>query len=202
MRIWKLIVLVNLGISGLGGCAPASVGRSVQGVENFARVDGAPQTIYRGAQPTPEGIARLASSDYKVSTVIDLRDDAKDWEAGAVAANGMTYKRIPSSAGHVEPAKIREFLGTVASAPGPVFVHCKEGRDRTGLTIAMYRILVQGWTREAAVEELRAHGYNRFWFPGIERYIQTFDVSEFGDVGKKGAAGVGAGVATAGKPAR
>jgi protein tyrosine/serine phosphatase len=182
MRIWNVIVLVSLGVAGLGGCAPASVGRSTQGVENFARVDGAPQTIYRGAQPTPEGVARLASNEYKVSTVIDLRDDAKDWEAGAVAANGMTYKRIPSNAGKVEPAKIREFLSTVTSAPGPVFVHCKEGRDRTGLEVAMYRILVQGWTREAAVEELRAHGYNRFWFPGIERYVMSFDPAEFRDV--------------------
>ena len=178
----KVTILVWLGVAGVGGCAPASVGRSEQGVENFARVEGAPHAIYRGAQPTPEGIARLASSDYKVSTVIDLRDDGKDWEAGAVAANGMVYKRIPSNAGKVEPAKIKEFLSTVAGAPGPVFVHCKEGRDRTGLEIAMYRIMVQGWTRDAAVEELRAHGYNRFWFPGIERYVMSFDPAEFRDV--------------------
>jgi uncharacterized protein (TIGR01244 family) len=180
--MWNLIVLVSLGGAGLGGCAPASVGQSERGVENFARVDGAPHTIYRGAQPTPEGIARLASSDYKVSTVIDLRDDAKDWEADAVAANGMAYKHIPSNAGKVEPAKIREFLSTVTGAPGPVFVHCKEGRDRTGLEVAMYRILVQGWTREAAVEELHAHGYNHFWFPGIERYVMSFNPEEFRDV--------------------
>jgi len=187
MGTWRLFILVTFGVAGLGGCAPATVGRPVQGVENFARVDGAPHTIYRGAQPTPEGFARLASSDYKVSTVIDLRDDAKDWEAGAVAANGMTYKRIATNAGKVEAPKIREFIETVTSAPGPVFVHCKEGRDRTGLEVAMYRILVQGWTREAAVAELRAHGYNRFWFPGIGRFLWAFDASEFKEAVTAGA---------------
>jgi protein tyrosine/serine phosphatase len=96
----------------------------------------------------------------------------------------MKYKRIGTNAATVDKEKIRQFLRTLgeAAAVGPVYVHCRQGRDRTGLEIAMYRILVQGWTRQAAISELREHGYNWFWFPGIERYLQTFDVNDFRDL--------------------
>jgi protein tyrosine/serine phosphatase len=192
------VVLAVLGLAGLGGCSPATVGKPMVGVENFATVEGGPNPIYRGGQPTREGFERLAQPDLKVATIIDLRDDPVDGVEETVKSLGMKYLRIGTNAGTVDKEKIREFLKAVATAAatGPVFIHCRQGRDRTGLEVAMYRILVQGWTRERAIAELREHGYNRFWFPGIERYVQTFDAGDFKDVVKGGgtaAAAVAAG---------
>jgi protein-tyrosine phosphatase len=195
------MVLALLALAGLGGgCSPSTVGKPMVGVDNFAVIEGGPHPIYRGGQPTREGYERLASADYKVATVIDLRDDYEPWAEQTVKAAGMTYKRIGMSAWSMDTPKIREALRTVAeaAAAGPVFIHCRQGRDRTGLEVAMYRILVQGWTRERAIAELREHGYNRFWFPGIEQYVATFDPNDFKGIvkGSGTAAAVAAGTAT------
>lgn len=188
MRMRNGVVLAFLSLAGLGGCSPATVGKPMSGVDNFATIEGGPHPIYRGGQPTREGYEQLAKGRYKVATVIDLRDDYEPWAEQAVTAAGMTYKRIGMSAWSTDTAKVREALRTIAeaAATGPVYIHCRQGRDRTGLEVAMYRILVQGWTRERAIAELREHGYNRFWFPGIERYVQTFDAADFKDVVKGG----------------
>ena len=188
MTIRNGAVLIVLSLAGLGGCSPSSVGKPMAGVDNFATIDGGPHPIYRGGQPTREGYERLANGDYKVATVIDLRDDYEPWAEETVTSLGMKYKRIGMSAWTPDTQKIREALRIVAEAAavGPVYIHCRQGRDRTGLEVAMYRILVQGWTRERAIAELREHGYNRFWFPGIERYLQTFDAGDFKDVVKGG----------------
>lgn len=41
------------------------------------------------------------------------------------------------------------------------FFHCTHGRDRTGLAVAMYRVL-SGWTKDAAIKEAQAHGMRPF----------------------------------------
>ena len=48
---------------------------------------------------------------------------------------------------------------TIRRASGPVLVHCLHGSDRTGTIVAMYRIVEQGWTREAAIAEMTGGGY-------------------------------------------
>jgi protein tyrosine/serine phosphatase len=160
------------------GCAPATVGLQKTGIANVAVVDDGPGGLYRGAQPSRDGIKTL-HDELHVKTVIDLRDDAEPWEADAVKTAGMTYNRIPTDAAVVDPEKIREFLKTLRSAARPVYVHCRQGRDRTGLELAIYRIVDLGWTRERAIDELYAHGFNHFWFPNIDHYLRTFDPNQF-----------------------
>jgi protein tyrosine/serine phosphatase len=162
----------------LAGCSPATVGTTHLGLSNFAPVTGEPHAIYRGAQPTPAGIATL-KKEFHVNTVIDLRDDWQTWEPDACRAQKIDYQRVATSARVIDKQKIREFLETLRRAKAPVYVHCLAGRDRTGMELAIYRIVDQGWTRQAAIDELDRHGYNRFWFPGIERFLLTFDPEEF-----------------------
>jgi protein-tyrosine phosphatase len=45
----------------------------------------------------------------------------------------------------------------------PVFVHCQAGKDRTGLVVAVYRILVDGWDVEEAIAERKRFGAADFW---------------------------------------
>ena len=163
-RIGVSVVLLVLAAG--AGCA--SVGKSTGGIPNFATVE---DGLYRGGQPSELGFKEL--SRRGVMTVINLRDDAWPNEQKLVEQAGMQYVRIPSNAAVVEPAKIDMFLTQVTTAPRPIFVHCRQGRDRTGLEIAMYRIAVEGWSRQDAIAELYAHGYNWALFPGIERHLRT-----------------------------
>ena len=45
------------------------------------------------------------------------------------------------------------------SHEGPVLVHCKHGADRTGCIVALYRIVFQSWSKEAAIDEMHNGGY-------------------------------------------
>jgi uncharacterized protein (TIGR01244 family) len=166
-RLMPLLVLVVL-----TGCH--TVGRNIDGIDNFDRVD---DGLYRGAQPSERGIAELKNRG--VQTVIDLRDDRNPNEQKWVENAGMRYINIPSNASRVEPAKVAQFLDAMNDSPGPVFVHCKQGRDRTGLAVGAYRMVDQDWTREATLKDLYDHGYHWALFPGIARYLKTFDPAQF-----------------------
>jgi len=173
----RVIVVLSLSLCGGTGCA--TVGKNYGGIPNFATVDPAPQAIYRGGQPSKAGFATL--KDLGVKTVVDLRDDPVPWERQVVTEAGMTYVNLPSNAARTSPTVIASFLSTLKTAERPVYIHCRRGRDRTGLEIACYRLVHQqdAWTRADVLRELREHGYQRFFFPGIERYLRTMDPQDF-----------------------
>jgi uncharacterized protein (TIGR01244 family) len=157
----------------VSGCA--TKGKNIRGVENFAIVQVG--VLLRGAQPTAEGIKEL--SHRGVKTVINLRADAKPWEKEKVNQAGMDYVFIPTVAERNDPQAIAKFLDAVRTKEKPAFVHCRVGRDRTGLEVAVWRITDCGWTKDDAIKELHEHGYQWAWFPNIERYLRTFDPKSF-----------------------
>lgn len=153
------------------GCQTA--GTNVGGIRNFARVD---QALYRGAQPTEAGIETLREKG--VRTIIDLRDDANPRERRWVESRGLAYVHIPCDPARVEEEKLRMFLLAMETADKPVFVHCRQGRDRTGLGVAAYRMM-NGWERPRAMSELYGYGHAWLFFPAIARYLNTFEPEDF-----------------------
>src|SRR5687768_14091676 len=93
----------------VGGCT--TVGTRLEGIANFDSVDPKTADMYRGAQPTRDGILTLKKMG--VRTVIDLRNDPQSWEASACLDAGMTYVNIPTSPLPEDPGQIREFLRTI-----------------------------------------------------------------------------------------
>jgi hypothetical protein len=72
-------------------------------------------------------------------------------ERQAVEGSGLEYQRILNKWWHPEDEDMRRFL-EIATDPTkqPVYVHCKLGADRTGVAVAVYRVCVEGWTKEDA----------------------------------------------------
>ena len=159
-------------------CAPA-VNDSMQPIavsgvkiKNFGVVDG---HIYRGTQPCSSDYAGLRS--LGVDTVVDLRDDAKDSSRRDAEAAGLRYVNIPMDDGdRPYDEQIAAFLRVVTSADnGKCFVHCAGGRHRTGATIAIYRIAVQGWTPDAAFAEMESYDfYSRWGHGGYKKYVYDY----------------------------
>ena len=56
--------------------------------------------------------------------------------------------------------EVNDILAKLADpANRPVFVHCMQGHDRTGLIIGLFRVFVEKWTPQAAHDEMMALGF-------------------------------------------
>jgi protein-tyrosine phosphatase len=57
----------------------------------------------------------------------------------------------------------------------PLYVHCKQGVDRTGLAVAHYRIIAQGWTFDKAIQEMKDMGFHMWmywwWIPYYKKFV-------------------------------
>ena len=120
---------------------------------NMYQVD---NNFYRSAQLDKKELPKLNALGIK--TIVNLRafhsDDDLIHNSGIVAVRA-------------------------AQQTGPVLLHCQHGADRTGLITAMYRLVYQGWTKEAATEELiqGGYGYHAMW-KNIPRYIKQVDIEK------------------------
>jgi protein tyrosine/serine phosphatase len=57
----------------------------------------------------------------------------------------------------------------------PVFVHCKLGKDRTGIVVAAYRMKVEGWPFTLAESEMESFGFNGVWI-NLKSFIRSYAV--------------------------
>jgi len=136
---------------------------------NFAQVS---PGFYRGAEPTAQCLERLDA--LGVRTIVNLRDEEKasTVEQNDAEAHGMRYFNVPlSGIGKPALADVQKTLSIIRT-PGnqPVFLHCKRGADRTGAIVAAYRIQVEGWTAERALEEAKSFGL-AWWQIGMKDFI-------------------------------
>jgi protein tyrosine phosphatase (PTP) superfamily phosphohydrolase (DUF442 family) len=142
------------------------------GVPNLYQVS---PTLYRSAQPTRAGMAALEK--LGVRTVVNLRSfnsDRDELKGTKLKAAHLTMK-----AWHPERKEVIAFL-KLATDPKqtPVLVHCQHGADRTGTLCACYRVIVQGWTKEAAIREMTdgGFGFHAVW-KNLPEWITNLDVA-------------------------
>jgi protein tyrosine phosphatase (PTP) superfamily phosphohydrolase (DUF442 family) len=168
LRSW--IVLVVLAFAPQAVQAGDSEAMLVQPViDNFDKVS---TEIWRGAAPSDRAIKRLAGHGFK--TVVDLRMDgnACQHEQALVNKLGMKYVHIPMGLKRPSIQQIVVFLRLVNDQHNqPVFVHCRQGADRTGVLVAIYRILVQHWPYEQVYGEMRLHHFKP-WLAGMKQTVE------------------------------
>lgn len=133
----------------------------VPGVSNFAVIS---CDVWRGSCPTADGLRVLAGAGVK--TIIDLREDDESADVPA----GVHYVRIPVPSWKADRVDVARVLQAIDQSPKPVFIHCREGRDRTGLAVAAYR-LAHGMSEADVCLELRNFHVNPWWVGPIEGRI-------------------------------
>lgn len=146
---------------------------TIAGVPNLNRV--APN-FFRSAQPEKAGFKALAK-DPGIKTVVSLR--AFNSDKSLIEGTGITLVSVPIHTWHIETEDVVMALAAIRTgqSKGPVLLHCQHGADRTGLISALYRVLYQGWTKAAALDEMQngAFGYHAVW-GNIPRYLRKVDV--------------------------
>lgn len=118
--------------------------------------------LLRGGQPSQQGFEALKAAGVK--TVINLRDGKKDIqnEKAAVEALGMKSVSIPLSVfKSVKPDDMERFLKIVNDPQQqPVFMHCRQGQDRCGTMVGIYRLTQQNWGASQAYKEMLKYGFH------------------------------------------
>jgi protein tyrosine/serine phosphatase len=141
-------------------------------IKNFGQMD---ERFYRGAQPKETDYKDLAALGIK--TVIDLRDNAKDYEKSAVEALGMRYVNIPmSDKQYPKEDQIEAFLKLANDpATGKFFVHCAGGRHRTGVVGAVYRFTKYHWNYDQVYKEMKDYDFYSSWGHGdMKKYVEDY----------------------------
>jgi protein tyrosine/serine phosphatase len=144
---------------------------SLAGVPNLHKVT---DNIYRGAQPTREGLKNLES--LGIRTIINLRSLHGD----DVGGTSLRELRIPMQAWDPEIDEVVRVMRLLTNeSGGPYLIHCQQGADRTGMIIAVYRMAVQGWRRDAAIEEMTegGYGFHTVW-KEIPKFLRRVDIEE------------------------
>lgn len=140
------------------------------GMKNFYRIDA---KLYRSAQPDKAGFAEIKR--LGITTVLNLRDFRSDDEAQGL---GLNLQRIEMEAGEITIPQLVAALRIIHTADGPVLIHCWHGSDRTGTVSAAYRIVMQGWSKEAAIDELVNGGYGyHSIYDNIPTLLRQVDVA-------------------------
>jgi tyrosine-protein phosphatase SIW14 len=143
------------------------------GLPNFYKVS---DDLYRGAQPTAEGMKQLEKLGVK--TVVNLR--ALHSDRDELKGTDLSYVHIGMTAWCISDNDVIRFLRVVTDPNRtPVLVHCQHGSDRTGAMCASYRIVVQGWSKEEAIKEMTkgGFGFHIFW-QNLPKFIRNLNVQE------------------------
>ena len=113
-------------------------------------------TLYRSA--LPDSAAQPLLEKLQITTVINFLPQGDDiW----LKTPGVAQIQLPYRTNHVDDADVLATLRAIqtAQSKGPVLMHCKHGSDRTGLMAAMYRVVVQDWSKEDALKEMTSGGF-------------------------------------------
>jgi protein tyrosine/serine phosphatase len=172
----SLVAFFTLSLAMADDAAPARPAEWAQSVESKYNLYQMSPTLYRSALPDA-GVVPLLEK-LKVETVITFLPETDDnW----LSAPGIDKVQLPYRTNHVDDAQVIKALRAIqtAEAKGPVLMHCKHGSDRTGLMAAMYRVVVQGWSKEDALNEMTQGGFgDSTHFKDGVRYMMQADVDK------------------------
>jgi protein tyrosine/serine phosphatase len=144
----------------------------LSGVPNLYKVS---EDLYRGAQPSAEGLRQLEKLGIK--TVVSLRFILSD--RGKIKGTALDYEHINMTTLLVADKDVVRFLRIFTDPQRvPVFVHCQRGVERTGIMCAAYRIIVEGWSKKEAIEEMTKGGFAcRNVQKNLVNYLRKLDVN-------------------------
>jgi protein tyrosine phosphatase (PTP) superfamily phosphohydrolase (DUF442 family) len=139
-----------------------------------------PGRAYRSAQLSPEAMSRTVKR-YGIRTIVNLRgcSDGEGWyedESRATQRLDIAQEDIGFSAGRLPAAcEVRHLVEALDRTEYPVLLHCRQGKDRTGIAAVIVKLL----QTEATLVEARRQLGLRFGHLAVGR---TSNLDRFFDL--------------------
>ena len=135
-------------------------GTRVTDIYNYLPIDA---KLVTSGQPSVEELGAIAGDGVEVVINLALHDDPRyslPDEPGSVSALGMTYVHIPVKFDAPREGELMAFFDAMESHAGrKTLVHCAANKRVTSF-VGLYRVLRQGWDRDAAFEPM-----TKIWEP-------------------------------------
>ena len=146
----------------------------VPNIPNFMQFD---PTRYRGGEPVANADWMYLRDNLGVKRVVQLDSRCKG-SAATARQLGLDVRYHPINvfqqmAVGPNDTDFRLAVADIFESPSPVFVHCLNGRDRTGLAVGFYRVWFGKQTKDTAYAEMIDKGSRIVWMPGLRIYWAT-----------------------------
>jgi protein tyrosine/serine phosphatase len=138
------------------------------------------EKLWRGAKPDEAAAASLVGHGVKTIVNLELLHDDLSAFTNAKnnnpAAHNIQYFRIRdwepivAISHRLVDRHVAEFIAITRSAPTPIYVHCRSGRNRTGVMVAAYKVF-NGTPIEEAVADMKR--FKGEWFKQDAKYIRS-----------------------------
>lgn len=154
-------------------------------LKNFSKVT---KKLYRGGKPSYDdlielhklGIKKIVSLDEQSG--LDIEDICKALGFEHIIW-GLTTGDDP------KVAALKSKIIPTLTLGGPTYIHCKHGKDRTSMAVAMFRIYT-GWSLKDALEEAKqfnmgvglSKSTHDSYFNAVKEYYTEFDQNNNGDI--------------------
>ncbi|WP_205668943.1 dual specificity protein phosphatase family protein [Acinetobacter oleivorans] len=140
---------------------PKDWGTLVSQNHNFYQIS---NDVFRSEQPSAAMISEL--KNHQIGTIINLR--AKDADTLVFKNENFNLVHIPINTWAIDRQDLLEVMQQIKIAKQSnqrVLLHCYHGSDRTGASVAMYRIIFENWAIDDAVKEMKegGYGYHIIW---------------------------------------
>lgn len=154
---------------------------NVDGLGNLFQVS---PELYRSKQPSPTALQNIVAGKAfvdggaPVHTIVELLA-TRDVDGEVLGdSSAVHHEWLKFNPFHPVDADVLKFLQIVTTkSQQPVLVHCAQGSDRTGMMVAIYRVVVQGWSKDDALKEMVDGGYGFHGiFQDLVRYVRDLDV--------------------------
>ena len=134
-----------------------------QNADDLPRFQQVSERLYRSGQPREGSLSRLRA--LGIDTVVNLRGTSNRTRAEEAEAQalGLNYFNVAlPNWGRPQDARVARVLQIIAAPEsGRVLVHCKDGVDRTGMIVALHRMMHEGWAKDQALAEAERSGMRR-----------------------------------------
>jgi len=137
---------------------------------------------YRSAQLSPDAMAEVVKR-FGIRTIVNLRgcSDGESWyedESRATQHLDIAQEDIGFSAGRLPAAcEVRHLVEALDRTEYPILLHCRQGKDRTGIAAVVVKLLQTDATpREARCQLGLRFGHLALGRPGnLDRFFDLYE---------------------------